>query len=193
MLAINTKYDIGDTVYIIKREKISIVCPICDGKKKIEYKEKLMTCPECHGAGCQQSQKEISVVKDESYKVNSIKISISNKNGDYTTRYKVYSMTESCSRAEENLYCSKEEAQLVCDNLNKERKYINLNDIIISDSFSKTVPAAEKLSTLIDEYKINKTISKEISINNENVLIDGYTAYLVSKMFGIQIVKAIIE
>ena len=34
---INTKFAEGEQVYIIKQEKVSIPCSICEGNKKIEY------------------------------------------------------------------------------------------------------------------------------------------------------------
>ena len=64
-------------------------------------------------------------------------------------------------------------------------KDFQIKDIIISDNFSRTVPA---------ERKVNKARSAieqgvdtaAIVINNDNVLIDGYCTYLAAIEFGIE-------
>jgi hypothetical protein len=131
-------------------------------------------------------------IKDESFKIKSIKINLSSKY-TYAIRYKMEGGFESYNRAEENLYASKEEAQAACDNLNKERIFININDIVINADFSKTIPNTEKISERLNEYKELGTFKNEIVINKQNVLTDGYTTYLVCRMLNIPIVKTIIE
>jgi excinuclease UvrABC ATPase subunit len=193
MYNIETKFDIGDQVYLIRKVKVINVCNVCEGKRRIEYKDKMMTCPECKGVGTLPSNMEVYVVKDEPLTVKSIRVSISTKCGSNTRRYKVEAMYESYVRAEENIYSTKELAQAACDDLNKIRTYINLNDIIINDEFKRTIPEPSKIAERINEYKTNKTFNTEIILNKENVLKDGYITYLVCKMLNIERIKVVIE
>lgn len=191
-LEIPVKYQKGDIVYIIKQTKVEIVCHVCEGIGKIKYNEKDMKCPECMGIGKFMSNKNIYVVCDESFVISTIKISI-NGNGDISVKYKGYCGFNSLNRAEENLFLTKEEAQTRCDELNKEKTYIRINDIIIKDCFKETSPSVDKILSKLNYYKINKNFDKNIVINKENILQDGYINYLLCKLLNIEVIQAIIE
>lgn len=190
-MTINSKFKTGDKAYIIKQEKVNNVCSICEGNKKIEYKGKLMTCPECHGTGSIEQNKFVHNVKDEPYVIKTIKISITGDN--VSVSYKGNCGISTYNRAEDNLYESKEEAQLQCDLLDRERKYINISDIIAPDMFARTIPSIDKISQRIEEYKKNNSFKNEIVVDKDNNLKDGYSTYLVCKMLDVSIIKAIIE
>ena len=67
-------------------------------------------------------------------------------------------------------------------------EYINnfsLKDIIISEDFRKTEPAAWKMQLRADYYESTGELPAGIIINNENVLIDGYTIYLTAAKYGL--------
>lgn len=64
----------------------------------------------------------------------------------------------------------------------------NLEDIKISKEMRRTRPALEKLQNKIAMYYMNgrKALSP-IIIKSSGELIDGYTTYLIHKMFGLPI------
>lgn len=65
---------------------------------------------------------------------------------------------------------------------------MNLEDIIISDQFTKYSPHFSKIKKCYQIYKRHKTWDRDIVINRNNVLLDGYVKYLLCKMFDIKVV-----
>ena len=191
-VTIETKFVPGDEVFINRQEKVVVHCPICDGNKKIEYNGKMMTCPECHGVGEFTNDKKRWVTNDKPLKIKSMKANV-DSDGAVTRRYKLSDGWSTLNRAEENLFESIEEAQARCDDLNKVRKYINLSDITVPESFAKTIPDGKKIADRVTYYKEHKQFDDEIVLNEENILTDGYVIYLVCKMLNIDIVRAAIE
>ena len=66
-------------------------------------------------------------------------------------------------------------------------KYIDsfpLEDIVISEDFRHTDPAARKIQRKVNYYKRTGELPADIIINDENVLIDGYTTYLTAVRYG---------
>ena len=60
-----------------------------------------------------------------------------------------------------------------------------LKDIIISESFKNTIPAERKRMAAARKIYTAADLTGQIVINNENVLIDGYTSYLRAMELGI--------
>lgn len=191
-LEIPVKFQSGDEVYTIKQIKEKVTCQVCEGAGKIEYNNKKMRCPECMGAKELTSNKTIHTVCDEPFVISSIKI---NLNGDRVNsiRYKGYCGFSPLNRAEENLFFTKEEAQKKCDDLNRERVFIDIEKIVISDDFKDTTPSVEKIAKKLEYYRTHKRFEKDIVINKYNVLIDGYINYLLCRILNINIIKAIVE
>lgn len=67
---------------------------------------------------------------------------------------------------------------------------ININDIVISNPFKAFLPATHKIAKCYAHYKKNGVFDRNIVLDKNNELIDGYVAYLVAKMLGIKIVFA---
>lgn len=63
-------------------------------------------------------------------------------------------------------------------------KSFPLKDIIISEDFKNTAPAEWKLQRKLDRYEETLELPEDIVINDENVLIDGYTTYLIAARYG---------
>lgn len=63
---------------------------------------------------------------------------------------------------------------------------INIEDIVIQDSFKSFPPSTHKIAKCYGCYRKNKVFDRDIIINKDNVLTDGYVAYLVAKMFDIK-------
>lgn len=69
---------------------------------------------------------------------------------------------------------------------------INIKDIIIQDSFKASPPSTYKIAKCYGYYRKNKVFDRDIIINKDNVLTDGYVAYLVAKMFDIKMVPVVL-
>lgn len=70
--------------------------------------------------------------------------------------------------------------------LTSKRKNIPLQNINIPDSFSQSLPSSDKISRQYKSYKKTGGFNREILVDADNNLIDGYTVYLVCKMLGIE-------
>ena len=151
-----------------------------------------MKCPECNGIGKFISDKQINVVCDEPYVIYQTKISI-NDNDVATVKYRGYCGDLRLNRSETTLFATKEEAQTKCDELNRERIWVNINDIIIPEDFKETQPSIDKIQARLEYYKINNKFNNEIAINKVNILQDGYITYLLCKLLNIKTIKTIVE
>jgi hypothetical protein len=191
-LIIPIKFEKGDTFYTIKQVKEEKVCHICEGKKTIIYNGKEMRCPECLGQGKFISNKQIHVVCSEPFQITSYKVSL-DSNLKASIKYKGYCGTSTLNRSEDNLFATKEEAQLKCDEMNRERKYIDLEEIIIQDSFRENKPSIDKIAERLEQYKTKGKFNSYIVINKDNILIDGYINYLICKMLDKDEVKVIVD
>lgn len=191
-LEIPVKFQKEDAIYTLKKVKVETNCSICEGKGTIKYNDKDMKCPECMGRGKFTSNKQINVVCDEPYIISATKISI-NSDNQITVKYKGRCGNSSLNRAEDNLFTTKEEAQKKCDDLNKVRAWIEVDDIIIPECFKATKPSMDKIQRKLDYYKNHEKFDKDIIINEENVLLDGYINYLLCGLLNINIVKVVVK
>lgn len=64
-----------------------------------------------------------------------------------------------------------------------------LKNIKISKEFKMAYPKTLKLINKIEYYLQNKKFEQPIVINKENVLVDGYTSYLIAQMLNKKWVK----
>ena len=58
---------------------------------------------------------------------------------------------------------------------------MKLSDVKVLKSFASTTPKEEKMSVCRDFWNNNHKQIKNIVVNNDNVLVDGYVQYLVLK------------
>lgn len=188
-LVIPVKYLNGDSVYTTKQSKLKKNCLVCEGVGRIKYNDKDIRCPECMGAGSFKTDKVIHIVCDEPFIINTTKITV-NSSGDVSVKYKGYCGQIGMNRAEENLHLTKEESQAKCDELNKERVYMNVSDIVIQDSLK---PSIDKIQEKLIYYKDNNRFNKNIVVDQNKVLQDGYITYLICNMLNIKIVKVVVE
>lgn len=66
---------------------------------------------------------------------------------------------------------------------------ILLKDIIIPKSFQKSKPKFNKLYACQSFYESYGKMDRDIYIDENNVLVNGYIAYLVYKNLGIEKIK----
>lgn len=192
-LEITVKFTQEDTIYTTKKIKVENVCSICEGKKTITYNNKEMRCPECNGRGNLISNKFTNIVCNEPFVISATKIEV-NSNGGTSVKYRGNcGISARLNRAEDNLFLTKEQAIKKCKELNKEKVFINISDINIEPCFRETQPSIEKVQSKLDYYKANSKFDKEIIIDRNNVLQDGYINYLICNLLNIEAIKAVIE
>jgi len=192
ILELPVRFQNGDLIYTTKKIKVETVCPICEGKQTITYKNKNMRCLECMGKGKTTSSNFTNIVCDDPYIISNTKINV-NSNGGISIKYKGKCGSSFYDRAENNLFVTKEEAKLRCKELNKVREYINIKNIIIQDRFKETHPSMDKIQVKFLYYKINNKFDKDIVVNKDHVLKDGYINYLICKLLNIETIKVVVE
>ena len=72
---------------------------------------------------------------------------------------------------------------------------INIDKIIIPNSFNHHLPKDSKINSIINYYNKNKKFDRLIKVNSNNVIIDGFARYLAAKKLGlknIDVIKTIV-
>ena len=118
VLHIPMKFKKDDTIYTIKSIKDESVCSTCNGEKKIIYNGIELICPHCNGTGKIVTNRQINVVIDEPFVIESVQIKL-DAEFKPTLKYKGKCGYTHLNRVEDNLFFTKEEAQARCDKLNK--------------------------------------------------------------------------
>lgn len=75
--------------------------------------------------------------------------------------------------------------------LNREEKIIDIEKIKIKDDFKKHKPRYKKLKSREIYFLKNNEFYSPIILNKDNVLIDGYTSYLIAKKLNFKQVEFI--
>lgn len=73
----------------------------------------------------------------------------------------------------------------------RKKVKIKVKDIKIQDRYKESPPRAGKMELKLKHYKHCGKFEEEIIVNKHNVLIDGYTSYLIAKQEGIKSVQVI--
>ncbi|MEG1564203.1 MAG: hypothetical protein RR365_10825 [Bacteroides sp.] len=71
------------------------------------------------------------------------------------------------------------------------KESIALERIKISKAFRDSIPSSEKISKCYSYYSNFGNFDRDIILDEDRLLIDGYVAYLVAKMLGIKFVKVL--
>jgi len=69
---------------------------------------------------------------------------------------------------------------------------INLDKIIIQESFKSKLPKAYKIKQCYAYYRKHQKFDRFITLNEKGELTDGYVAYLVAKMLDIKRVPVVL-
>lgn len=82
-MQINTKFCVGDVVYVCKNNSTKELetCKICDGKGAITVKDESFCCPKCHG-GKFTYTKKVKKFKPEKRIIKRVIVSITENNGN---------------------------------------------------------------------------------------------------------------
>lgn len=65
-------------------------------------------------------------------------------------------------------------------------KTMKLSEIKISNAFAVTTPREDKVNACREYWEENHEQDRDIVVNKDNVLVDGYVQYLVLKEKGIE-------
>lgn len=68
----------------------------------------------------------------------------------------------------------------------KSKEKLNIQDITIPKDYKKHPPRGNKMKEKWEYYRQNNKLKEEIIVNEHNVLIDGYTSYLIAEADGIK-------
>ena len=68
----------------------------------------------------------------------------------------------------------------------KTKEKLNIQDITIPENYKKHPPRGNKMKEKWEYYRQNNKLEEEIIVNEHNVLIDGYTSYLIAEADGIK-------
>jgi len=191
----DSKFDFGDEVYLIKESPTEIQCAMCNGECTIDnpMTQAKIKCPCCNGKGkVILSDTKTWCVIDDLFKVTEMRIKAYSKE-NYYIKYSVrQALGNKYNPSEMNIFCSKELAQAECDKRNRPVKRIDLKDIQISSCFKSTMPNTDKIKECYDFYKKNNKLDRDIIIDKNNVLVDGYVGYLVCKMLSKENIRVLI-
>lgn len=69
--------------------------------------------------------------------------------------------------------------------------HMHIDDIKVPKSFTKKLPATQKIADRINAYRKTGSFDRDVLIDESNTLVDGYTVYLASRMMGIGPVRCI--
>lgn len=69
--------------------------------------------------------------------------------------------------------------------------YIPTSNIKVPRSFEKKLPSTQKIAERINAYRKTGAFDREVIVDKDNNLVDGYTVYLVCKMLGIDRIRCI--
>ena len=118
MKIIDNKFEIGEECYTYARENVAIICPICNGTKKIFYNNYEIPCKQCDASGKIVGKQ--TVVSPHKVRIRRIVANIWN---DVTTiKYKVDSIGEYINvrnRGESSLFKTFEECEQKCKEINQ--------------------------------------------------------------------------
>ena len=217
---IETNINIGDRVYVLKKITRT-TCPICSGTGKVQLcgrvsfdtddletaiqqvvdqvvefigndNVRTYDCPECKGSGT------VKVTGQKKYKmvpcrVDAMQMTIGNVDVPLVILYSVTDEDGNTRKlVDSQFYCNREDAEKQLFILNLDRKLVDVNDVRIPNSFSKTIPCNEKLNKRFDEWRTNRKLETEIYVDDDMNLFDGYTSYLVYKMFGMNEIPVVV-
>ena len=68
-------------------------------------------------------------------------------------------------------------------------KWVKLSDIIINEPFASHAPKIGKLNRIREYYKEYGYVDKPLTVNRNNILLDGYIRYLVLKENNVMYAK----
>ena len=120
MLNIENKFEIGQEVYVIRKERVKERCPACNGDGHIIVNENRFSCESCYGTGLLHGKKRIYQVvgKDVIDRIKTYSYRLHNGTDEIKTVVK-YAFKNGDDYTDTKLFLTEEEAEARC----KELKY----------------------------------------------------------------------
>jgi hypothetical protein len=72
------------------------------------------------------------------------------------------------------------------------KSYMSVADIKIRSSFEATEPSVDKLARCRAFYEANGYLDRDIIVDSNNTLLDGYIGYMTLRVFGVQGTKVLV-
>lgn len=116
-MEIKTKFNVGDKVFVIDKNRITMVCPECQGIGELKFNEITYYCKECNGKGKVQSDDLKWVIREKVKEIT--KIDTHSDRGGTDIYYKDNGFYSDFIGEEKNCFATKEQAQAECDKRNK--------------------------------------------------------------------------
>lgn len=122
MLNIDNKFEIGQEVYVIRKERVKEQCPACKGKGQIIVDGNRFSCVTCYGTGRLHGQKKTYQVvgKDIIDKIKTYSYRLHNGTDGIKTIVK-YAFKDGTDYTDAKLFLTEEEANAECERLNKRK------------------------------------------------------------------------
>ena len=129
-MIINTKYNLGDLVYQLRTRtehiKVATNCPVCKDTGFVEMVGEEYVCPACNGNIYHINYGDLESYTDgDSGRIGKVAVDIYDReykdNDEYEYMLDSTGVGSGVCWKEENLFSSKEEAQMECDIRNKGR------------------------------------------------------------------------
>ena len=115
MKTIDNKFEIGEECYTYARENVEVVCPVCQGTKKILYNGYEIPCKQCNMSGKIVGKQ--TVVAPHKVRIKRIIASI--WDDVITIKYKVDSVYDYKNIGESSLFKTFEECEQKCKEINQ--------------------------------------------------------------------------
>lgn len=118
-----TKFDIGQEVYVIQKARVKESCTACNGQGYIKIDGNDFSCISCHGSGRLYEKKKIYqlVGKDTitSIKIFNYLLNVGGHHNELKTVVK-YGFKNGNDFTDQKLFATQEEAEARCRELNEE-------------------------------------------------------------------------
>lgn len=182
---VTSKYNIGDTVYLVKTVPVTELCTHCGGMGFVGGE----ICPLCNGNHTINRMVYVPITTPAA--VKEIKVSVTEQGEFY--KYILVGDGQKFNHVADNMFNTLENAMKYCAKKNVKKVRMKIDDIQIFSDFLKIYPSAKKIEKRMQELKTTGRFENMIEVNEDGVLVDGYTTYVLAKGFGWKEIDVIIH
>ena len=180
-----SKYNIGDTVYLVKTVAVIELCSHCGGIGIVDGN----ICPLCNGNNTISRSVYVPITTPAT--VKEIKVSVKEQGEIY--KYILNMDGQKFNRVADNMFDTLEAAMKYCAKKNVKKAQMKIEDIKIPNGFLKTYPCPEKIEKRMQELRATGNFENMIEVDENGKLVDGYTTYVLAKGFGWKEIEVIVH